>query len=222
MSVYGYCRVTTDRQANEGESLGVQERQLQGYVTMQGMRLDKVFVERGVSGPIPLADRPEGAAMLAALQSGEVVVSPKLDRVFRSALRCPAADRGAAGARCQPASARSSRRHRRHRTIAPLYDDRHGFAELERDRIRERITQVKRDQKARGRFLGGPRPPFGFRAGDGGALVPDEEEQSAIAKARHMRGRGKSLRYIAGKLALDGHKLNPESVRRMLAQGHVG
>ena len=37
------------------------------------------------------------------------------------------------------------------------------FAELERDRIRERITQVKRDQKARGRFLGGSRPPFGFQ-----------------------------------------------------------
>src|SRR5919108_1658688 len=86
MSVYGYCRVSTDRQANEGESLGVQEHQLQGYVTMQGMRLDRVFVERGVSGSIPLADRPEGAVMLAALQSGDVVVSPKLDRVFRSAL----------------------------------------------------------------------------------------------------------------------------------------
>jgi len=33
-----------------------------------------------------------------------------------------------------------------------------------------------------------------------------------------MRGRGKSLRYIAGKLALDGHRLNPESVRRVLAR----
>jgi putative DNA-invertase from lambdoid prophage Rac len=78
--------VSTDRQANEGESLGVQERQLQGYVTMQGMKLDRVFIERGVSGSIPLADRPEGAAMLAALESGDVVVSRKLDRVFRSAL----------------------------------------------------------------------------------------------------------------------------------------
>ena len=92
------------------------------------------------------------------------------------------------------------------------------FAELERDRIRERITQVKRDQKARGRFLGGTRPPFGFRAGDGGGLVPDDAEQLAIGKAKRMRGRGKGLRYIAGKLALDGHRLNPESVRRMLAR----
>jgi len=92
------------------------------------------------------------------------------------------------------------------------------FAELERDRIRERITQVKRDQKARHRFLGGTRPPFGFRAGDDGGLVADEAEQAAIGKAKRMRGRGKSLRYIAGKLALEGHRLNPESVRRLLAR----
>jgi DNA invertase Pin-like site-specific DNA recombinase len=89
------------------------------------------------------------------------------------------------------------------------------FAELERDCIRE---QVKSDQKARRRFLGGTRPPYGFRTVDDGGLVPDETEQAAIAKAKRMRGRGKSLRYIASRLALDGHRLNSESVRRMLAR----
>jgi len=49
-------------------------------------RRSRRVVERGVSGSIPLADRPEGAAMLEVLQSGDVVVSPKLDGVFRSAL----------------------------------------------------------------------------------------------------------------------------------------
>ena len=75
---------------------------------------------------------------------------------------------------------------------------------------------MKRDQKARGRFLGGTRPPFGFRAGADGRLVPDEAEQAAIAGAKRLRGRAKSLRYIAAKLVLDGHGLNPESVRRTL------
>ena len=36
------------------------------------------------------------------------------------------------------------------------------FAEAERDRILERVGQVKADQKARDRYLGG-RVPFGFR-----------------------------------------------------------
>ena len=43
------------------------------------------------------------------------------------------------------------------------------FAEADRDRIRERIGQVKADQKARGRYLGG-KVPFGFRRGDDTAI----------------------------------------------------
>ena len=77
---------------------------------------------------------------------------------------------------------------------------------------------MKRDQKARHRFLGGTQAPFGFRADDAGELVPDDAEQAAITRAKRMRGRGKSLRYIAAKLALDGHRFNPESVRRMLVR----
>jgi DNA invertase Pin-like site-specific DNA recombinase len=43
-------------------------------------------------------------------------------------------------------------------------------AEAERDRTRERISEVKRDQRTRGRYLGGV-PPFGWRVGDTGELV---------------------------------------------------
>ena len=80
--VYGYARVSTLAQANEGESLDVQQRVIGGYATMQGLKLDKVFVERGVSGSKPLGDRPEGAALLAVLQPGDTVITPKLDRMF--------------------------------------------------------------------------------------------------------------------------------------------
>ena len=66
-----------------------------------------------------------------------------------------------------------------------------------------------------GRLAAAVRVPRGRRWRTG---VPDEAEQAAIAKAKRMRGRGNSLRHIAGKLAFDGHKLNPESVRRMLAR----
>jgi DNA invertase Pin-like site-specific DNA recombinase len=42
MAVYGYCRVSTDRQADEGESLDVQRRKLEGYAMQQGWTLDRV------------------------------------------------------------------------------------------------------------------------------------------------------------------------------------
>ena len=53
--------------------------------------------------------------------------------------------------------------------------------------IRERISQVKADQKARGRFLGGKRP-FGFWRGDNGELIPNHAEQAASRRcSRCMR-----------------------------------
>ena len=70
------------------------------------------------------------------------------------------------------------------------------FAEAERDRIRERIGQVKADQKARERYLGG-KLPFGFRRGDGGGLIPHEAEQDAIREIVALRAQGNALRVIA-------------------------
>ena len=61
MAVYGYVRTSTTRQTAAGESLEVQRRTVTGYALMHGLALARVFVERGVSGARPLAERPEGA-----------------------------------------------------------------------------------------------------------------------------------------------------------------
>jgi DNA invertase Pin-like site-specific DNA recombinase len=50
MTTYGYSRVSTVRQADEGESLEVQERIIAGYALQHSIKVDRVFVERGVSG----------------------------------------------------------------------------------------------------------------------------------------------------------------------------
>src|ERR1700761_2054818 len=86
MTVFGYCRVSTVRQADEGESLEVQQRKISGYTEMEGMKVHHVFIERGVSGSKPLADRPQGAALLPVIKPGDTIITPKLDRMFRSAL----------------------------------------------------------------------------------------------------------------------------------------
>ena len=86
MTVYGYCRVSTARQASEGESLDVQRRQVEGYAHMHGLTLRAVTVEEGVSGSIPVHERPKGGPLFAKLRKGDVVIAPKLDRLFRSAL----------------------------------------------------------------------------------------------------------------------------------------
>ena len=64
-------------------------------------------------------------------------------------------------------------------------------AEAERDRIRERIADVKRDQKTRGRFLGGSRP-FGWQIAADGSLEPLESERKACWQCAGCRRRARA------------------------------
>jgi len=203
MAVLGYARVSTARQASEGESLDAQRRQIEGYAHTHALELAEIVVEEGVSGSVPVAERPAGGPLFARLVAGDIVIAPKLDRLFRSALDA-----------LNTVEALKTRGVRLH--LLDLGGDIAGnglsklfltiaatFAEAERDRIRERVGQVKADQRKRGRFLGGHKP-FGFLVDDDGALVPDEREQAAIKRMVALRGRGKSLRAIAAAIAAKG------------------
>lgn len=215
MATYGYCRVSTLRAAEEGESLGAQERSLRGYAMMRGLVLDHVYVERGVSGSVPLSERPEGAKLMVALKRGDVILTPKLDRCFRSALDAlDVLDR----LKGQGVSLH----------MLDLGGDVTGngisklvftilsaVAEAERDRIRERISDVKRDQRIRGRFLGGT-VPFGWQVNASGQLVAVPVQQEAISVMRTMRADGASLRTIAEAMRARGHAVTHMAVRRVL------
>ena len=67
MRVFGYSRVSTAEQADEGVSLAAQQQQIAGYAMKKGWTVAEHFVERGVSGSLPLANRPEGARLLATI-----------------------------------------------------------------------------------------------------------------------------------------------------------
>jgi putative DNA-invertase from lambdoid prophage Rac len=84
MRVYGYTRVSTVEQA-EGSSLAEQARKIKGVALMKGVEVDHIFSERGVSGSIPLEQRPAGRELLAAVHAGDLLIVSKLDRAFRNA-----------------------------------------------------------------------------------------------------------------------------------------
>jgi DNA invertase Pin-like site-specific DNA recombinase len=183
-------------QADEGVSLDVQQRMIQGYAQMHGLEVSRTFIERGVSGSRPLDAREQGKALLAALQPGDIVITPKLDRMFRSAQNALDV--------LSDLKARGISLH-----MIDLGGDVTGngvsklvftilaaVAEAERDRTRERVAEVKRDQRQRGRYLGGRRP-FGWNANSKGELVADPYEQKMIKQMIKLRKQGQSLRAIA-------------------------
>jgi putative DNA-invertase from lambdoid prophage Rac len=216
MAVYGYVRVSTDRQADEGESLGTQQRVIDGYAMMNVLTLDSIFVERGVSGSKPLGERPEGARLLAGLKSGDVLITPKLDRMFRSALDALEVlgrlkDRGISLHMIDLGGDVTG-----NGVSKLVFTILSAVAEAERDRIRERIRDVKADQRKRQRYLGGI-VPFGWRIGEDGTLVEVLEQQRAIQRIVELRRKGVSLRAISASIAADGVKLSHEGVKNVLA-----
>ena len=221
MAVYAYCRVSTQRQADEGESLGVQKRQIKGYCDMHNLGAPEYFIEEGVSGSKPLGERPAGKQLLAALKAKDIIICAKLDRAFRSALDALTMvktfqDMGVSLHLIDLGGDVSGNGLARTFFIIAS-----AFAEAERDRIRSRITETKADQRKRGRHLGGSRP-FGYRVEKGendlrgGKLVPDEREQAAIVRMKAMRADGKSLRAIATAMQEDGFSISHEGVAEVL------
>jgi DNA invertase Pin-like site-specific DNA recombinase len=210
MNVWGYVRVSSDRQVEEGVSLEEQQRQLDGRALERGWQFARVFVEEGVSGGIPLGDRPQGRLLLAALKPGDIVLATKLDRMFRSA---------------HDALNVISELQRRQVSLwlLDLGGDVSGngiaklmltvlsaVAEFERDRIGERIRDAKRHQRQARRYLGGA-APYGWRRGEDGALVEDPDAQARLQMMQRMRAAGATLAAIGRAVGL--HK---GSVQRIL------
>jgi putative DNA-invertase from lambdoid prophage Rac len=214
--VFGYCRVSTGQQAEEGESLAVQQRAIEGHAMQYGLTVERIYIERGVSGSKPMDERPEGSALIRELRSDDVVITPKLDRMFRSALDAlgvlNAMKAGGIHLYMLDLGNDDVTGNGVSRLVFTILS---AVAEAERDRTRERITEVKRDQKKRGRFLGGI-APFGFKKGETGDLVPVPEQQAAIRKMKKLRDQGESLRSISAAMKASGIELSHVGVGNAL------
>jgi DNA invertase Pin-like site-specific DNA recombinase len=93
-------------------------------------------------------------------------------------------------------------------------------SEYERAMISLRLRSGRRRKAATGGFAYGS-PPMGFRA-EGRELVPDEAEQTAVARILELRGEGRSLREIAEVLdgedirSKRGGRWHPQTIGRVL------
>lgn len=203
MTVFGYVRVSTLAQANEGESLETQKRQVISYAESRGLSLqvENVFIERGVSGGDEFYLRPEGSRLMSVLTAGDVLIFPKLDRGFRNTR-----------------DALNTLHDLKERSVSVHSIDLGGdvtgngvgaiiftilsaFATFEKERIATRIKEVKQRRKAEGYFIGGRRG-FGYNVVDG-KLAYNEEEQRLIKEMRRMVASGKSLTEVHNWLNKD-------------------
>jgi DNA invertase Pin-like site-specific DNA recombinase len=211
MRPVAYLRVSTDRQAEHGFGLEVQEQRISAWALAHGHDLVAVVVvsDEGVSGTREAADRPGLSQVLKMLEDGDVdaFVVARLDRLARTLMVQEVALRKvwSNGGRVFSVDVGEIHEDDPDDPMRTAFHQMAGVAaQLERGMITQRLRAGRRHKVARGGY-GGGEVPFGFRvvAGD---FVVDEREALTRARIRELRSRGASLRAIAAQLELEGLK----------------
>ena len=222
---FAYVRVSTLDQARDGAtSIDTQAATCNAIATLHGLEIAETFADEGVSASKPLAERPAGARLLAAVKPGDMVIAAKMDRAFR--------DAGDACNALKTLEQRGVKLVLRDISADPINGNGVGklvftllaaVAEMERDRIRERTTCGRRAKVATGGHGGGD-APYGWRIVGNGREARremDAAEQAVIERARVLHAEGKSLRQISTELGnanRSGKPFAATSVARIISE----
>jgi DNA invertase Pin-like site-specific DNA recombinase len=205
--IYGYVRVSTIEQTS-GSSLADQQTRIKGVAMMRGGKVAEIFTDGGVSGAVPLSERPAGRVLMDSIQAGDVIIASKLDRLFRSAsdallqaerFKGQGVDLIVADMGSDPVTQNGTSR--------MFFGMLALMAEFERDRIRERQREGIKGKKAKNGYIGGRRP-YGFQivgTGRDALLVEDEREQEAIRTIHALRETGAGYMKISMALQAQGY-----------------
>ena len=200
-----YIRVSSQRQADEGYSLGPQRQDCEAFIASKGWTLVKVFEDAGVSGG--KASRPALDELVKMIESGsvEALVSPHIDRIGRSSVNTHALyeifDK-AGIALWKPTGERydgSSSDAKMMRSVIAA------AAQYERDRLSERVRDSVPGKAERGNYNGGP-VPFGYDLGEDGGLVPNDEAKWVRHMFKRYAHEGASFYAIGKELEKAGVK----------------
>jgi site-specific DNA recombinase len=183
-----YCRVSTDEQAAK-DTIQAQLTYLRGRAALDEIPIVGEYLDEGVSGTVPLEERPEGHRLLADAQADifDAVWVYRVDRLARSlrVLLDGYTALEAAGVVLKSATEPFD-------TATPmgkfLFQLLGSMAELERSTIIERMN-LGRDRITRlGRWLNGP-IPYGYQLDAVGCLCPSERlvEVLGITEAALVR-----------------------------------
>ncbi len=183
MTIYGYIRVSTDKQTTENQRFEINR-----FLAEKGLRVDK-WVNETVSGTVCFRKRRLGAA-LCRLHKGDVLICSELSRLGRTIL-----DVLTILNRCIEKQANVWTVKERYTLGDDIQSQMLAFvfsmvAQLERALISQRTKEALQRLKAEGKKLG---RPYGGR---NKRHILDGRE----AEIKRLRANGLSKKIIAGKL----------------------
>lgn len=194
------------------QSIAAQETNMLDWARVNGFQADPaaVFLEDDTSGAIPFAERPKGAALLRMLREGrhKHLIVPKIDRLGRSAMDVQNTIhtlREKLGVRAHIIDLGGQHFDTGHPLSGMIIAVLAYAAQMELDRIRERIKTVLDHKASKGELIG--TVPYGFDAIETGAvtskgvrvrrLVANPTEQHWLHQMVEWRSQGLSYNQIA-------------------------
>ena len=197
------------------QSIAAQETNMRDWARVNGFQADPaaVFLEADTSGAIPFAERPKGAALLRLLRESrhKHLIVPKIDRLGRSAMDVQNTIhtlRENLGVRVHIIDLGGHHFDTGHPLSGMMVAVLAYAAQMELDRIRERIQAVLNHKASKGELIG--TIPYGFDAVETGAvtskgvrvcrLVPNPTEQHWLQQMIEWRRHGLSYNLIARRL----------------------
>lgn len=244
----GYTRVSTEGQAEEGISLDAQCMAIRRYCEASGLCLQPspdlapisdplwqvypmggVLVDGGVSGGIPIAERPAGARLMTLVRGGHLghLVVASLDRLSRDTLDIAMCRKEFAyhgiGLHILDMGGQTSNTPAGNMLTGIMAE----AAQLVRAQIRDKTFKALKEKRIKGEKLGGP-VPYGYmvQINPSGVkcLHPNPQEQAVIQRAQELRASGLSYRRVGATLWEEGRKprtggpWSSEAIRRMMGE----
>lgn len=200
---YGYCRVSTTKQGEDGSSLEEQEKKIKAWAVMNDMKLVNIYVDRGVSGTF-MFDRPEFAKLIACLKRGDTLVANDFSRVSRN-LRDTVelierlTEIRAKGVFIMDGFDTSTSMSQAYIQITAIMKG------IEVKYTSERVRDTLSMMKERGQNI--TRPVYGWMKSSpekGSGLIEVPEHQAVIARMKEMHASGKTYYAIAKILTEEG------------------
>lgn len=223
MATYIYVRTTEFESADPGHGVGpalsdvlqVEQASMTQYCELHSWRPVAVVTDFGAPWNVDFASRTGGSQLLERLHRGDALVVFALGRIFSSCYdACAMLERFRADGIALHVvelggDATDPGLHLDMLSAARL------FTGLERRRSVERIKNVKKAQRGKGRYLGGSRP-FGYMIHSNGRLIENPMEQKVLKKIILLREQGLSLRSIAEEVSTPVAPISFKTVQRIL------
>lgn len=206
MKFKAYLRVSTDQQAESGLGMEAQRVACEGYAKKFGQEIVKFYTDDGFSAALPIHKRPALVQAIAEIETGDVLLVAKRDRLGRDVLVTAMLDKemGKKGAKIVSVAGEGTHDDDPSSLLMRRIVD--SFGEYERHLIKARTRAALAVKKRRNERVG--YIPYGYKLAENGLnLVENEEEKKIIIGILYLRKMGYTFRRIAEELNFEG-KLN--------------